>query len=158
MDYLHSLLIQFENTEGSSIRVPNWANQGQIFLDFIDISGKFKQIRNMTNIADINARWENLKPQLSELCSRITLLPCPTSKHRLCQSEISQSISYLVHGMCIVCPNTELSSVLKVALERLPLPQEFSSKELRILLEELLDKIENEVPFSVPQPPTAMET
>ncbi|XP_017031633.1 nuclear pore complex protein Nup98-Nup96 [Drosophila kikkawai] len=155
MDYLHSLLIQFENTEGSSIRVPNWANQGQIFLDFIDISAKFNQIQHTKNIADINARWENLKPQLSELCSRIALLPCPTSKHRLCQSEISQSISYLVHGMCIVCPNTELSSVLKVALERLPLPQEFSSKELRVLLEELLDNMENAVPFKMQQP---MET
>ncbi|XP_036674150.3 nuclear pore complex protein Nup98-Nup96 [Drosophila suzukii] len=158
MEYLHSLLIQFEDTKGSSIRVPNWANQGQIFLDFIDISAKFKQIRNVTNIADINARWENLKPQLSELCSRISLLPCPTSKHRLCQSEISQSLSCLVHGMCIVCPEMEPSSVLKVALERLPLPQEFSSKELRILLEELLEKIENEPPFSEKQQPTMMET
>lgn len=157
MKYLHSLLIQFEDTEGSSIRVPNWANQGQIFLDFIDISAKFKQIRSVTNIADINARWENLKPQLSELCSRISLLPCPTSKHRLCQSEISQSLSCLVHGMCIVCPEMESSTVLKVALERLPLPQEFASKELRIWLEELLDKIQNEPPFSERQQPTMME-
>ncbi|KAH8268625.1 hypothetical protein KR026_010539 [Drosophila bipectinata] len=147
LEYLHSLLIQFEDTEGSSIRVPNWANQGQIFLDFIDISAKFKHIRSVTNIADINARWENLKPQLSELCSRISLLPCPSSKHRLCQSEIAQSLSCLVHGMCIVCAEMEPSAVLKSALERLPLPQEFSSKELRILLEELLEKIENEPPF-----------
>ncbi|XP_052837184.1 LOW QUALITY PROTEIN: nuclear pore complex protein Nup98-Nup96 [Drosophila gunungcola] len=165
LDYLHNLLIQFEDTEGSSIRVPNWANQGQIFLDFIDISAKFNQIRNVTNIADINARWENLKPQLSELCSRIGLLPCPTSKHRLCQSEISQSLSCLVRGLCIVCPEMETSSVLKVALERLPLPQEFSSKELRIWLEELLEKIENEPPRSQQeqqqkqqQQPTLMET
>lgn len=158
LDYLHSLLIQFEDTEGSSIRVPNWANQGQIFLDFIDISAKFKQIRSVTNIADINARWENLKPQLSELCSRISLLPCPSSKHRLCQSEIAQSLSCLVHGMCIVCADMEPSAVLKSALERLPLPQEFSSKELRILLEELLEKIENEPPFREKQQPTMMET
>ncbi|XP_017084133.2 nuclear pore complex protein Nup98-Nup96 [Drosophila eugracilis] len=158
MEYLHSLLIQFEDPEGSSIRVPNWANQGQIFLDYIDISTKFKQIRNVTNIADLNARWETLKPQLSEPCSRISLLPCPTSKHRLCQSEIAQSLSCLVHGMCIVCPEMEPSSVLKVALERLPLPQEFSSKELRIWLEELMEKMENDKPFNEQPQPTMMET
>ncbi|KAH8381827.1 hypothetical protein KR009_000454 [Drosophila setifemur] len=158
MDYLHGLLIQFEDTKGSSILVPNWANQGQIFLDYIDISAKFKQIRNVNNISDINARWENLKPQLSELCSRISLLPCPTSKHRLCQSEIAQSLSCLVHGMCIVCTEMDPTTVLKVALERLPLPQEFSSKELRILLEELLEKIESESPYSEKQQGMMMDT
>ncbi|KAH8278767.1 hypothetical protein KR018_008952 [Drosophila ironensis] len=150
--YLRSLLIQFEDAHGNGVRVPNWANQGQIFLDFIDISGKFKSIRNVNSIADINARWENLKPQLSELCSRICLLPCPTSKHRLCQSEIAQSLSCLVRGLCIVCPELQPTAVLKVAMDRLPLPQEFSSKELRILLEELLDKIENEPPFREKRP------
>ncbi|XP_033244064.1 nuclear pore complex protein Nup98-Nup96-like [Drosophila miranda] len=144
-DYLHRLLIQFEDTEGcsSGIRVPNWANQGQIFLDFIDISSKFKQIRNVQNIEDIKARWENLKPQLSELCSRISLLPCPTAKHRLCQTEISQSLNCLVQGMCIVSSQMQSSAVLKVALERLPMPQESLSKELRTLLDELLEDLEH---------------
>ncbi|XP_001358641.3 nuclear pore complex protein Nup98-Nup96 [Drosophila pseudoobscura] len=146
-DYLHRLLIQFEDTEGcsSGIRVPNWANQGQIFLEFIDISSKFKQIRNVQNIEDIKARWENLKPQLSELCSRISLLPCPTAKHRLCQTEISQSLNCLVQGMCIVSPQMQSSAVLKVALERLPMPQEFLSKELRTLLDELLEDLEHKI-------------
>ncbi|BFF91513.1 nuclear pore complex protein Nup98-Nup96 [Drosophila madeirensis] len=150
-EYLHRLLIQFEDTEGSSssssIRVPNWANQGQIFLDFIDISSKFAQIQNVQNIEDIKARWENLKPQLSELCSRISLLPCPTAKHRLCQTEISQSLNCLVHGMCIVSPQMQSSAVLKVALERLPMPQEFLSKELRNLLDELLEDLEQKSTF-----------
>ncbi|XP_068154231.1 LOW QUALITY PROTEIN: nuclear pore complex protein Nup98-Nup96 [Drosophila tropicalis] len=143
LDYLHSMLRQFECSQ--QVKVPNWANQGQIFLDFIDISTKFKQISNVNNIADIHARWENLKPQLSDLCSRISLLPCPTAKHRLCQSEISENLSCLVRGMCIVCPEMESCSVLRVALERLPLPQEFSKKDLRILLEEWLDNIDGSV-------------
>ncbi|KAH8312552.1 hypothetical protein KR044_011366 [Drosophila immigrans] len=144
LEYLYNLLSQFEQDDSHEVKVPNWTNQGQIFLDFIDISAKFKQIHNVHSIEDIHARWENLKPQLSEICSRISLLPCPTSKHRLCQSEISKSLSCLVHGICIVCPELEPCAVLKMALERLPMPQEFSTKELSSLLDELMNKIETQ--------------
>ncbi|KAH8388442.1 hypothetical protein KR093_006383 [Drosophila rubida] len=148
LEYLYNLLSQFEQDDNHEVKVPNWTNQGQIFLDFIDISVKFKQIHNVHSIEDIHARWENLKPQLSEICSRISLMPCPTSKHRLCQSEISKSLSCLVHGICIVCPELEPCAVLKMALERLPMPQEFSTKELSSLLDELMNKIESQSPFS----------
>ncbi|XP_030369193.1 nuclear pore complex protein Nup98-Nup96 [Scaptodrosophila lebanonensis] len=144
-DYLHDLLTQFECTdEGSIVKVPNWANEGQIFLDFIDISAKFEQIRSMNNVEDIQARWEGLKPQLSDLCSRINALPCPTTKHRLCQSEISQSLSCLVHGMCIVNPELDPCFIMKMALERLPLPQEFATKDLDTLLDKYMDKLNHE--------------
>ncbi|KAL7727665.1 hypothetical protein ACLKA6_013265 [Drosophila palustris] len=153
MDYLYNLLRQFECTENSShVKVPNWTNQGKILLDFIEISAKFKHIHNVSSVEDIHARWENLKPQLSEICSRISLLPCPTAKHRLCQSEISKSLSCLVHGICIVSPELEPCSVLKMAIERLPMPQEFSTKELSSLLDELMNKIESQPPFTVEAP------
>ncbi|XP_060650222.1 nuclear pore complex protein Nup98-Nup96 isoform X1 [Drosophila nasuta] len=148
LEYLYNLLSQFEQDDRHEVKVPNWTNQGQIFLDFIHISAKFKQIHNVSSIEDIHARWENLKPQLSEICSRISLLPCPTSKHRLCQSEISKSLSCLVHGICIVCPELEPCAVLKMALERLPMPQEYSTKELNSLLDELMNKIEGQSPFT----------
>ncbi|XP_064549143.1 nuclear pore complex protein Nup98-Nup96 [Drosophila montana] len=148
LQYLYNLLSQFECTDGSNVKVPNWTNQGQIFLDYIDINEKFRHIHNVSSVEDIHARWENLKPQLSEICSRISLLPCPTSKHRLCQSEIAKSLSCLVNGMCIVCPELEPCVVLKMALERLPMPQEFSTKELSNLLDELMHKIQNQRPFT----------
>ncbi|ALC47795.1 Nup98-96, partial [Drosophila busckii] len=148
LDYLYSLLSQFECSDDGCVKVPNWTNQGQIFLDYIDISGKFKNIHNVNSLTDIHARWENLKPQLSELCSRISLLPCPTAKHRLCQSEISKSLSCLVHGMCIVSSEFEPSSVLKLAMKRLPMPQEFSTRELGKMLDELLIQIDNLAPFN----------
>ncbi|KAH8418084.1 hypothetical protein KR222_011569 [Zaprionus bogoriensis] len=149
LEYLYNLLSQFECADGSSnVKVPNWSNQGQIFLDFIDINAKFKQIDNVNSLADIHARWENLRPQLSEICSRISLLPCPTSKHRLCQSEISKRLSCMVHGMCIVCPELEPCIVLKMALDRLPMPEEFATKELSHLLDELLKKIDKKPPFT----------
>ncbi|TDG47551.1 hypothetical protein AWZ03_005990 [Drosophila navojoa] len=147
LQYLYNLLSQFESTE-STVKVPNWTNQGQIFLDYIDINEKFKHIHNVSSVEDIQARWENLKPQLSEICSRISLLPCPTAKHRLCQSEIAKSLSCLVNGMCIVCPELEPCVVLKMALERLPMPQEFSTKELNNFLDEVMQKIQSQRPFT----------
>lgn len=92
--------------------------------------------------ADIEARWENLKPQLVDLCSRINLLPCPTSRHRLAQSEIAQNLAYLIRGVLIVCPNLNPCLIIKVALERLPLPQEFAQQELRLLLNTLVNGLE----------------
>lgn len=92
--------------------------------------------------ADIEARWENLKPQLADLCSRINLLPCPTSRHRLAQSEIAQNLAYLIRGVLIVCPSLNPCLIIKVALERLPLPQEFAQQELRLLLDALVNDLE----------------
>lgn len=149
LEYLYNLLSQFECADGSSnVKVPNWTNQGQIFLDFIDINAKFRQIHNVSSLTDIHARWESLRPQLSEICSRISLLPCPTSKHRLCQSEISNRLSCLVHGMCIVSSELEPCVVLKMSLDRLPMPQEFATKELNNLLDELMNKIDKQPPFA----------
>ncbi|XP_054734622.1 nuclear pore complex protein Nup98-Nup96 [Anastrepha obliqua] len=142
LDYLHNLLSQFEGAEANkTIKVPNWSNQGQIFLDFIDINEKFKSLKTLKTEADIEARWENLKPQLADLCSRINLLPCPTAKHRLCQSEIAQNLACLVRGVLLVCPVLNPCLIIKIALERLPLPQEFAQQELRALLDTLVDDL-----------------
>uniref|UniRef100_A0A0K8U4G4 Nuclear pore complex protein Nup98-Nup96 n=1 Tax=Bactrocera latifrons TaxID=174628 RepID=A0A0K8U4G4_BACLA len=142
LDYLHDLLSQFEGAEASkTIKVPNWSSQGQIFLDFIDINEKFKSLKSLKTEADIEARWENLKPQLADLCSRINLLPCPTAKHRLCQSEIAQNLACLVRGVLLVCPVLNPCLIIKIALERLPLPQEFAQQELRALLDTLVEDL-----------------
>lgn len=91
--------------------------------------------------SDIETRWESLKPQLADLCSRINLLPCPTAKHRLCQSEIAQKLACLVRGILLTCPILNPCLLIKIALEKLPLPQEFAQQELRVLLDTLVEKI-----------------
>lgn len=85
---------------------------------------------------DIETRWEGLKPQLSELCSRINLFPCPTAKHRLCQSEIAQGLAILVNGMEIICPDINPCLLVKEALEKLPLPEEYAKRKVRNLLDD----------------------
>lgn len=87
------------------------------------------------HVRDIETRWEGLKPQLSELCSRINLFPCPTAKHRLCQSEIAQGLAILVNGMEILCPEINPCLLVKKALEKLPLPEEFAKQKIRALLD-----------------------
>lgn len=85
---------------------------------------------------DIETRWEGLKPQLNELCSRISLYPCPTPKHRLCQSEIAQRLANLINGMRIVCPDLSPLTEMKLTLGKLPLPQEYAQQKLRFFLDD----------------------
>lgn len=105
---------------------------------YCKLSFQFKGLKSLKTEPDIEARWENLKPQLADLCSRINLLPCPTPKHRLCQSEIAQNLACLVRGVLLVCPILNPCLIIKIALERLPLPQEFAQQELRALLDTLV--------------------
>ncbi|KAL9891435.1 nuclear pore complex protein Nup98-Nup96 [Glossina fuscipes] len=142
LDYLHGLLSQFESPDlHKNIKVPNWSKQGQIFFDFININEKFKSLKSLKSEADIEAHWENLKPQLADLCSRIKSLPCPTTKHSLCQSEIAQNLACLLRGVLLVCPVLNPCNIITIALELLPLPQEFAQRELRHLLDTLVDDL-----------------
>ena len=90
---------------------------------------------------DLETRWEGIKPQLADLCSRINLLPCPTSKHRLCQSEIAQRLACLVHGILVTSPYLNSCLFIKMALEKLPLPQEYAQYEVRTLLDTFLTDV-----------------
>lgn len=95
------------------------------------------QIESLKTIheRDIETRWEGLKPQFSELCSRIEQFPCPTSKHRLCQSEIAQGLAILVNGMEILSSNINPCLLVQKALEKLPLPEEYAKQKMRTLLD-----------------------
>lgn len=91
----------------------------------------------------IESAWQQLKPHLSELCSRINLFPAPTAKHRLCQSEIAQRLANLVCGVRLMCPDIDSCALLRIILEKLPLPQEYAKQKLRALLEDnrLIDEM-----------------
>uniref|UniRef100_A0A1L8DWH8 Nuclear pore complex protein Nup98-Nup96 n=1 Tax=Nyssomyia neivai TaxID=330878 RepID=A0A1L8DWH8_9DIPT len=131
--YLKDLLTSLTETK----EIMNWRNQGQILHDFIDMNEKFESLK-MVPESDLVSRWESLKPQLDELCSRINLFPCPTAKHRLCQSEISQRLACLVRGILMTSPNLNPCLLIKVALEKLPLPQEYAQKELHFFIDSVM--------------------
>ncbi|KAJ6638700.1 Nuclear pore complex protein Nup98-Nup96 [Pseudolycoriella hygida] len=129
--YLKELLGQLENPR----LIPNWSNEGMILMDYVEIIEKYESLKTIHE-RDIETRWEALKPQLNELCSRISLFPCPTAKHRLCQSEISQRLANLVNGMRIVCPDLSPLIEMKLTIGKLPLPQEYSQQKLRFFLDD----------------------
>lgn len=136
IQYLYNILSQFEDPR----QVSNWSNQGQILIDFIEMNDKFESLKTIHQ-GDIETRWESLKPQLADLCSRISLFPCPTSKHRLCQSEIAQKLACLVRAVVVTCPDINPCRLIKMALDKLPLPQEYAQQELRVLLETYVSDI-----------------
>lgn len=127
--YIKELLGVFEDSR----QISSWLIQGQVILDYIDMVEKFENLKSVPE-TDLETYWDALKPQLGDLCSRIMLFPCPTSKHRLCQSEIAQKLACLIRGI-LITKDVNPCLVIKMALEKLPLPQEYAQQELRVLLD-----------------------
>lgn len=128
--YLKSLLAEFDDVK----QIYNWSIKGQILKDFIELNEKFDLIRDAIDDDVAEARLEQLKPKLSDLCSVIKMFPCPTPKHRLCQSEIAQRLAYLIRSFFAPDPRINSCALLRSALEKLPLPQEYALEELRHML------------------------
>lgn len=95
---------------------------------------QFEQLKNATTDEDLECRWENIKPELTELCSRINLFPCPTVKHRLCQSEIAQKLACIVGGIAQTNPHINACNLVRLSLEKLPLPPEYAQNLMRTLI------------------------
>lgn len=127
--YIKEFLEVFEDSR----KISSWLIQGQVILDYIDMVEKFENLKSVPE-TDLETYWDALKPQLGDLCSRIMLFPCPTSKHRLCQSEIAQKLACLIRGI-LITKDVNPCLVIKMALEKLPLPQEYAQQELRVLLD-----------------------
>ncbi|XP_055617126.1 nuclear pore complex protein Nup98-Nup96-like [Toxorhynchites rutilus septentrionalis] len=76
--YSKSVLIEIKDVK----QISNWFIKGKNLSDFIQLNVKFDLTRN-TIYDEVSAtRLEELKPKLSELCSAIKMLPCPTQKYR----------------------------------------------------------------------------
>lgn len=86
--------------------------------------------------ADEDLFLEQISPKLSELCSIIRLFPCPTSKHRLCQCEIAKQLAFIIRNFYANSNayGSQACALMRTALERLPLPQEFAQQELKHVL------------------------
>lgn len=77
----------------------------------------------------------------------IRFFPCPTVKHRLCQSEIAKKLAFIIrkfyassniHGI-------QSGALLRAALDKLPLPQETCQQEMKhIMTAFLLEKLKTD--------------
>lgn len=74
----------------------------------------------------------------------VRFFPCPSVKHKLCQSEIAKKLAFIIrkffassniHGI-------QSGAILKAALDKLPLPQESGQQEMKhIMTAFLLEKL-----------------
>lgn len=95
---------------------------------------QFEQLKGASTDEELENKWEDIKPELTELCSRINLFPCPTVKHRLCQSEIAQKLACIVGGIAQTNPHINACNLMRLSLEKLPLPQEYAQNLMRTLI------------------------
>lgn len=95
---------------------------------------QFEKLKEASTDDELETKWEDIKPELTELCSRINLFPCPTMKHRLCQSEIAQKLACIVGGIAQTNPQINACNLVRLSLEKLPLPQEYAQNLMRTLI------------------------
>ena len=86
--YLHELLEALVPVERSST-ICGWNNRGQLLWDYLKIIGEVDTLLANQDLA-AGYQLEKLQPQLSGLCARINMLPCPTAMDRYVASLICE--------------------------------------------------------------------
>ncbi|KAK3705554.1 hypothetical protein QZH41_000238 [Actinostola sp. cb2023] len=87
-DTLYSLLSELEPRE-RCCTVKDWSSGGQVLLDFLKVTRKFKYLSE-GSLEPTKYNFEEIHMQLSSLCTRIEGLPSVTAQDRLCQYELAQ--------------------------------------------------------------------
>lgn len=90
---------------------------------------QFDEIKYLSE-NEIELRLNDIQEKISYLCSVIKLFPCPTSKHRLCQSDIAQRLAYLIRTINDGNPSINFCGLMSAALKKLPLPPDYTLREL----------------------------
>lgn len=68
--------------------ISGWAHQGQLLWDYIEVTNEIKMLLETPDCNVIGYKLELLQPQLTSLCAKISLFPCPTAKHRYAKNKI----------------------------------------------------------------------
>jgi hypothetical protein len=79
-EYLHELLEALVPAERSST-ISGWNNKGQLLWDYLKIVAEVEALLANQDLA-AGYQLEKLQPQLSGLCARIKMVPCPTAMDR----------------------------------------------------------------------------
>ncbi|XP_033229340.1 nuclear pore complex protein Nup98-Nup96-like [Belonocnema kinseyi] len=134
-DYLKSLLSPLMQ-EDSHNMISGWAHQGQLLWDYIEVTSEIKSLLQAPDCTGLGYKLELLQPQLTSLCSKINLFPCPTAKHRLCQAEIAKRTLQLARSLLMLQSNDNkiTGRVLVHLISQLPLPEDYAQQELRPLI------------------------
>ncbi|XP_043467804.1 nuclear pore complex protein Nup98-Nup96 [Leptopilina heterotoma] len=134
-DYLKSLLTPLIQEECNNI-ISGWAHQGQLLWDYIEVTNEINILLQTPDCNEIGYKLELLQPQLTSLCAKISLFPCPTAKHRLCQAEIAKRTLQLARSLLMLQSNDSklTGKVLVHLISQLPLPEDYTQQELRPII------------------------
>ncbi|KAJ9574028.1 hypothetical protein L9F63_008554, partial [Diploptera punctata] len=130
-EYLRDLLVELVPTDRSST-VSGWGNEGQLLWDYLRIVAQVDALLAKQDVG-FGYQLEKLQPQLSALCARINMLPCPTAMDKLCQSEIAKRTMHVVRNVLMLQKGEYGVSprVLAHLVSQLPLPEDYALQELR---------------------------
>lgn len=101
---------------------------------------QFKELSENVGAFDEEVFLDQISQKLSDLCSVIRLFPCPTPKHRLTQCEIARELAFIIRNFYANSASfgSQGNALLRSALERLPLPQEYAHQELKYVLKSFM--------------------
>lgn len=143
-------LLQDLNLPERCCTIKNWRIGGQVFLDYIMLNEKLEDIRENKNTMT-SYHLEDMEAEIASLINRISLMKVKNSRGRLCQSEMARTCSNMLKIVFsllkeeIVDEEHPKWSSVKVVpyVVDLPLPPDYYLKELRELLANFADEIEN---------------
>ncbi|CAL1530884.1 unnamed protein product [Lymnaea stagnalis] len=127
-DYLKCYLDEMAPPE-RSMGILNWANNGKVFLDFINLRKRLDELkRSQPTPYDL----EQLQPDVLSLCTRVKGLTCHNAKDRLCQAEMAKTSANLLRTFLVLCGESPVRLLSKFIPE-LPMPEDYTLQELQAL-------------------------
>ncbi|RZF45192.1 hypothetical protein LSTR_LSTR009963 [Laodelphax striatellus] len=138
-DYMWRLLVALvgERQERAPL-ISGWEQRGALIWHYLRVVDEVKAALERRNPYSL----EKLQPELTSLCTRIVLLPTPTSLHRLCQAEIVKRIANLIYSLFVLQRKEgDFDSVSRLArlISNLPLPEDYAHQEMRQMVTSWLD-------------------
>ncbi|XP_038055472.1 nuclear pore complex protein Nup98-Nup96-like isoform X2 [Patiria miniata] len=136
-NYLLGLLKELVPSD-RSITIQDWATNGQVFLDFINI---VQRLDHLQRTEPTTYELEKLYPDVASLCSRVGSVTCRTAKDRLCQSEMAKRTANVMKAVLTLQqqslqPDKPVhipSRLLAPHVGKLPMPEDYGLQELREL-------------------------
>ena len=143
----HKYLQQFldeMNSEDVRSHIVEWVIGGSVYVNYLEVCALVDEMKKSGDPTP--AKVEKLRPRLLSLCSHLNNLKCPTSKHRLCVSEMSR----VVVGVLRAVLGEEVESgedhvgatlVLAQQISSLPLTHDYALDELNLIITQYLTQL-----------------
>ncbi|KAA0188300.1 hypothetical protein HAZT_HAZT005858 [Hyalella azteca] len=133
--YLRRFIMAFEASSDSlDVNVSDWKIGGAVYAHYLHVLECVEEIKSSQQPS--KDKVEALRPRLLALCSQLNSLQTPTSKHRLCVSEVSR----VVIGVLRAVLGDDLAATTAVAkqIASLPLSKDCTLQELNTLTRQYL--------------------